>query len=235
MTASGVGAVNGRGASSSRKLSGRLRDQGRAKRTPMAAFKFSCPHCGQHISCDEPWSGRQIQCPACQNSLVVPHLQPSPAIAQRAPGPPAPQPPAHSPPKLPATSTQAARPAPPAANAPRQLPPRPPRTGNPILKYAIIAVVLAVVGGAGYLYLPGLLTQIQEMGTSKTPAPANAPAGGRAGPLGEVNEAMDVSDALDGSAPSKPRPGAARKPVAPQPPATPATNPAAKSAPRRPR
>jgi hypothetical protein len=104
-----------------------------------------------------------------------------------------------------------------------------------VLKYAVITAVVAVLAGAGYLYLPGLLTQMQEMGTSKTPAPANPPAGGRAGPLGEVNEAMDVSDALDGSAPSQPRASAPRKPVAPQPPAAPATNPAAKPAPRRPR
>jgi hypothetical protein len=40
----------------------------------MSEFKFSCPNCGQHIQGDERWSGRQINCPACQQPLVVPSL-----------------------------------------------------------------------------------------------------------------------------------------------------------------
>jgi hypothetical protein len=199
----------------------------------MAELKFSCPHCGQHISCDAPWAGHQVQCPACQNSLMVPHVGPPPPAVVPAPGPPGPQPATPSRSQLSAGSTQTVRSTPPAASPRRQPPTRPPKTGNPLVKYAMIAVVLAVVGGAGYAYLPGLLTRIQDAGTSKTPAPANA--GGRAGPLGEVNDAMDVSDALDGGAPSRPRPGAARPPATPPSPATPTTNPAAKPPPRRPR
>jgi hypothetical protein len=38
----------------------------------MAEFKFSCPHCGQHIQCDERLSRKQVQCPACQVLIVVP-------------------------------------------------------------------------------------------------------------------------------------------------------------------
>jgi hypothetical protein len=40
----------------------------------MSEFKFSSPNCGQHIQGDERWSGRQINCPACQQPLVVPSL-----------------------------------------------------------------------------------------------------------------------------------------------------------------
>ena len=97
-----------------------------------------------------------------------------------------------------------------------------------MLKYGLIAVVLAVIGGAAYIYLPSLLSQAQEIGNSKAPASANAPGGG-GGPLGEVNGAMDVSDTLDGGSPSKPQARPARPPVAAQP-AKPATNNAAKSA-----
>ncbi len=43
----------------------------------MSEFKFSCPRCGQHILCDAPWSGREINCPACQQPLVVPRLGPA--------------------------------------------------------------------------------------------------------------------------------------------------------------
>jgi hypothetical protein len=38
----------------------------------MAEFKFSCPQCGQHIQCDTSYSGTQINCPVCQQSIVVP-------------------------------------------------------------------------------------------------------------------------------------------------------------------
>lgn len=38
----------------------------------MAEFKFSCPHCSQHVQCDERLCRKQIQCPACQHLIVVP-------------------------------------------------------------------------------------------------------------------------------------------------------------------
>ena len=53
----------------------------------MSEFKFSCPQCGQHIQCDTLWSGRQINCPACQQPLVVPSLGPPVIEALAAPGP----------------------------------------------------------------------------------------------------------------------------------------------------
>jgi hypothetical protein len=38
----------------------------------MKEFKFACPHCEQHMVCDEQHSGRQIQCPGCHHLLVIP-------------------------------------------------------------------------------------------------------------------------------------------------------------------
>jgi len=38
----------------------------------MSDFKFSCPHCDQHIACDTSLSGRQLQCPACHHLIRVP-------------------------------------------------------------------------------------------------------------------------------------------------------------------
>jgi DNA-directed RNA polymerase subunit RPC12/RpoP len=38
----------------------------------MSEFKFSCPHCDQHLQCNERLGGRQIQCPACNHLIVVP-------------------------------------------------------------------------------------------------------------------------------------------------------------------
>jgi hypothetical protein len=40
----------------------------------MREIKFACPHCRQHIACDEEYCGYQIPCPACQGSLIVPRL-----------------------------------------------------------------------------------------------------------------------------------------------------------------
>ena len=41
----------------------------------MADFTFSCPHCAQHIQCDTVYAGTQINCPACQQLIVVPPPQ----------------------------------------------------------------------------------------------------------------------------------------------------------------
>jgi ribosomal protein S27E len=38
----------------------------------MAEFKFFCPQCGQNIQCDMSYSGAQINCPVCQQAIVVP-------------------------------------------------------------------------------------------------------------------------------------------------------------------
>src|ERR1700677_4713954 len=64
----------------------------------MSEFKFSCPSCGQHIQADDGYSGRQINCPSCQSTLVVPQNPSAP------PPPPVPVP-AHG------GLTMAARPA----------------------------------------------------------------------------------------------------------------------------
>jgi hypothetical protein len=56
----------------------------------MSTFKFSCPRCGQHLSGEAEWAGQQIQCPSCQNTIVVP--APAPAGLTVAPPPPGPPP-----------------------------------------------------------------------------------------------------------------------------------------------
>lgn len=38
----------------------------------MSEFKFSCPHCQQHLQADEQFSGKQIQCPGCNHLITVP-------------------------------------------------------------------------------------------------------------------------------------------------------------------
>jgi len=38
----------------------------------MSDFKFACPVCGQHITCDSDSAGTQMGCPTCFRKLVVP-------------------------------------------------------------------------------------------------------------------------------------------------------------------
>ena len=117
--------------------------------------------------------------------------------------------------------------------------PRPPKTQNPLVKIGVLAVVLVVVGGAAYVFVPRLVSQVKDLGAAAMPATSTAPAAGGGGPLGEVNEAMDVSATLDGGSSPTPhrvaprQPAAVQPPAVPQPPATPATNTAAKATRRR--
>jgi DNA-directed RNA polymerase subunit RPC12/RpoP len=38
----------------------------------MTEFKFACPVCGQHITCDASKSGRRLECPTCFQKIIVP-------------------------------------------------------------------------------------------------------------------------------------------------------------------
>ena len=195
----------------------------------MAELKFSCPQCGQHISGNEQWSGRQIQCPTCATILTVPQALPSASAVAPVPKSLVPPPPASHSPRLSAGATQVARSTAPGTIPIRQLAERPSRNRSPLLKYAVYAIVLAALGGAGYIYLPSLLSKIQDSANSKPTQAAPISTGGGVGPMGEVNAAMDVSDAMEGGSSSTPHPAPARQPVAAQTPKTPAANPAARS------
>jgi hypothetical protein len=192
----------------------------------MAEIKFACAQCGQHISGDEQWAGHQIQCPTCGAALTVPQAPRPPTAATVAPKSLVPQPPPANRSGLSAGSTQVARSTAPGSIPIRQLVTRPPRRGSPLVKSAIYAVVLAALGGAGYLYVPWLMKRMQDSSNS-APPPSSTPAAtsSGSGPLGEVNGAMDISDTLDSGSSSRPRP-AARQPAPARATAAPAANPA---------
>jgi len=40
----------------------------------MRDIKFACPHCEQHIKCDDAFGGQKINCPACGREVLVPKL-----------------------------------------------------------------------------------------------------------------------------------------------------------------
>ncbi len=41
----------------------------------MSEFKFACPVCGQHITCDSRTSGSQMDCPTCYRKIIVPQAR----------------------------------------------------------------------------------------------------------------------------------------------------------------
>ncbi len=60
----------------------------------MSEFKFSCPACGQHLSCSRDYAGVPITCPTCQKQFAVPAPGPPPIpsrppIVPQRPPPPA--------------------------------------------------------------------------------------------------------------------------------------------------
>jgi hypothetical protein len=38
----------------------------------MSEIKFACPHCSQHIACEDMYCGERISCPGCEKELLVP-------------------------------------------------------------------------------------------------------------------------------------------------------------------
>ncbi|HTL58949.1 MAG TPA: hypothetical protein VL361_24895 [Candidatus Limnocylindrales bacterium] len=186
----------------------------------MADMKFSCPQCGQHISCDEPWAGHQIECPACHSSIVVPQIQRPPALSTAAPPLTEPLKPAGA--KLAPGVTQVPRSTAHAPAPAKQFIPQHHAGENSLLKYGVMVVVIAVLAGVGYFYgLPLITGALQQDPAANANSPGGAKTsqsgGTMGGPLGEVNGAMDVSETLDaGSSSAKTHP-------------TPSTNSAARS------
>lgn len=131
-------------------------------RNIMAEFKFSCPKCNQRILCDVTYSGMQINCPVCQQAIVVPQAPPSadippPPVVARASyeAPPPPVPPSGSGPSL-ATRQSTATPAtgrrfagvPDASGEP--LPKPKSKVLRNVLVITACVVALAVIGVGGW-------------------------------------------------------------------------------------
>jgi hypothetical protein len=157
----------------------------------MAEFKFSCPHCSQHIQCDTGYAGTQINCPACKQAIVVPQAPPSAAASPAAIAPPPPAPVA--PPPL-ATRQNTAVPAPGRRFAGAPGAPKPPQ--KPRALKAILSVTAAVVGAAIGFFAVQLVIghsakqkAAQGNPAAQVPTPSAAAATGALGVLEKVHQA----------------------------------------------
>jgi hypothetical protein len=164
----------------------------------MADIKFACPHCQQHITCDELWGGHELKCPSCQNPLTVP-------APPAAPPAPVPTPSLAAQPPVPAAArlslgqvgghSAAQKPAPQQRAIPiRNLAAPPPKKGNPVVKYATTAVVLVGLGIGGYygfLWLHGM----QQRANAKNQAEEAKNSGeSQVGHIANLNAVLDATE-----------------------------------------
>lgn len=140
----------------------------------MLEFKFSCPLCGQHIECDTSYAGALINCPACQQSIIVPQ-------------PPAAEAPPVLPPAAPATRAGAAAPI---AGQRRAGTPPPAKKSNTLRNVLVVTACVVVVVLAG-------LAVLGWMGYSKFKAAQLALKKGNPAAIVTAPSAMQQKDALD--------------------------------------
>ena len=99
----------------------------------MAEFKFFCPQCGQHIQCDTGYAGRQINCPVCQQAIVVP--SPTPV-------------------STPATASPSLRRGTPVLAAEREpVPVKSCLVRNSLIVMAVVLILAGLIGGGWFGYL----------------------------------------------------------------------------------
>jgi hypothetical protein len=164
----------------------------------MADIKFACPHCSQHITCDELWAGHQLNCPSCNNALSVPAM-PAPAAAG-ASGPAAlvPKPPAAPQPRL---AINAAHTPGPASNAGapqraipiRNLAPAAPKKRSALARYSIAALVILALGAGGYFGY-GFVAKMQNKVTTASNEAAKNADGGQVGHIANLYQVLDATE-----------------------------------------
>jgi hypothetical protein len=175
----------------------------------MADIKFSCPHCNQHITCDELWGGHELQCPGCKGGIIVPAVAAAapeatanslvpkvptgPGKLSKAPAPSAAVPGASTPPR----------------NIPiRNLAPAAKKKQSPVVKFAITAAVLVVLGAGGYFGYIWLSDKQSQANAKSREAEKNSD-GGQVGHIAELNTVMDATDPgkapADGGGPRRQR------------------------------
>lgn len=163
----------------------------------MADIKISCPHCKQHITCDELWGGHELQCPSCQGSLMVPApaAAPPPQPAVTAPRSLVPPPPPSHGPRLAVGQGGAQKPAEQNRAIPiRNLAPPKKKETNLVARIAVTAAVLVALGAGGYfgfIWLKG----VQDKANAKSHADEARNSGeSQVGHIANLNDMLDATE-----------------------------------------
>ena len=165
----------------------------------MADIKFACPHCAQHITCDELWGGHQLDCPSCKNPLTVPP-KPAPAAAgPRTPDSLVPKPPAAVEPRLAINAGHAASAA--TAGAPqkpvipiRNLAPAVAKKRSPLVTYGVGALVLVGLGIGGYFGYGWVSGMQNKFTTAANESAKNGATSGQVGHIANLYSTLDATD-----------------------------------------
>jgi hypothetical protein len=163
----------------------------------MADIKFACPHCSQHITCDELWGGHQLDCPNCKNPLSVPAVAaPAPATpAAAAPRSLTPKVPEAAEPRLAINPTATATPGAPQKVIPiRNLTAPPPKKKSALVTYGITLVVLVALGAGGYFGYDWWQKKQEQGNTAASNGAAKSADGGEVAHIAKLNNALDATD-----------------------------------------
>jgi hypothetical protein len=162
----------------------------------MADIKFACPHCSQHITCDELWGGHQLDCPNCKNPLTVPAVaapqKPARASVQASL---VPKPPQAAEPRLALNAAQAAELA---AGGQRNIPirnlaPPPSKKKSPLVTYGIAVAVLLFLGVGGYFGYGYINNMQDKVNTASKEAAKNADES-QVGHIAKLNAVLAATD-----------------------------------------
>ena len=140
----------------------------------MSEFKFACPICGQHITCDSRSSGTQMECPTCFRKLVVP----------RANG-------AGSPNLVLTASEVSTRPVPQSVGAE-------PLAGAskrqfPVAEVALV-IVLGIVAGSAYVFRDQITKAVRHEPQPATNSASQKPRKVMAPPANDTNWTLQLAD-----------------------------------------
>jgi len=163
----------------------------------MADIKICCPHCNQHITCDELWGGHELQCPSCQGTLTVPTraAAPAPTPVVTAPRSLVPPPPPSSGPRLAVGQGGAQKPAVQDRAIPiRNLAPPKKKETNLVVRIATTAAVVVALGAGGYfgfIWLKGM----QDKANAKSHADEERNSGeSQVGHIANLNNMLDATE-----------------------------------------
>jgi len=183
----------------------------------MADIKFACPHCNQHITCDELWGGHELQCPGCKGKFVVPAVAgPAPAVGN----PLVPTPPRTGVSKVGLNRPQAhGAEAGSGASAPnkgipiRNLAPPVEKRQSPVVKLAIGAAVVVALGAGGYFGFIWV-SDFQAKAKAKSAEADQSSLSGQVGHIAELKTVMNATDpAASPSAASAPPTNRRKRPA----------------------
>lgn len=144
----------------------------------MAEIVFDCPACKQPVQADDAWAGQQINCPLCQAPMIVPGAQAPTPHEPHFTGKQLVEVPKES--KLKAGPTQTARSTGSGAVI-RDFKQPVAKKQNPVVKYAVVVLVLVALGAGGWFgwpylkpHLPFLNKSGEEVAATPTASPGKA-------------------------------------------------------------